>query len=222
METTKILDFLGELADNNNREWFAEHQPQYKEVKKEFEEITQRMINAIAAFDPTIKGLEPKECIFRIFRDARFSHDKTPYKRHLGTYICMRGGRKSIYGGYYLHIEKGASAIGGGIWMPESPILKKLRNAVHHNIDEFLSIIEAPGFKEHFTELCGERLKTVPKPFAKEAPHAELLKCKHYVVNKDVSDDFFLQPDWEAQCAEIFRTMKPFNDFLNYSLDEEL
>ncbi len=123
---TQILQFLTELRENNYREWFQDNKKRYDALKDGFTEEVQQLINRIGLFDPEIIGLEAKDCLFRIYRDIRFSPDKTPYKTHFGAYIA-RGGRSSERGGYYLHLEPGNSMLSGGVWMPPTPLLKKLR-----------------------------------------------------------------------------------------------
>src|ERR1035437_9644759 len=122
METKEILRFLEDLNANNNREWFAETKKTYEQANKMLLSLVEEAITMVRVIDPTVGELAPKDCVFRIYKDIRFSHDKTPYKTNMGAYIA-RGGRKSIYGGYYLHFEPGASIIAGGIYMPEPDTL---------------------------------------------------------------------------------------------------
>ena len=139
MINKNILLFLNELKNNNNRDWFHANKPKYNEAKVEFENYINNLIPEIGKFDNEIKHLEAKECIFRIFRDVRFSKDKSPYKPNFGAYI-VKGGKKSGNAGYYLHIEPENSFLGGGIYMPPSNILKAIRIEIYENIDEFKSI----------------------------------------------------------------------------------
>ncbi|HEY4785942.1 MAG TPA: DUF2461 domain-containing protein, partial [Bacteroidales bacterium] len=152
----KSLSFLTVLKDNNYKEWFHENKPLYEEAKKEFESFVSLLIKEIKAIDGDIGYPEPKDCIFRIFRDIRFSNDKTPYKTNFGAFMAKGGNRKSEYGGYYFHLEPGNSLLAGGIWMPQPGILKAIREEIFHNIDEFLAIIESKEFKKQFGELDRE------------------------------------------------------------------
>lgn len=120
-----IIKFLQNLEKNNNREWFKDHDKEYKKAKKEFENFVIKLIIEINKFDNSIGYVEPKDCIFRIFRDVRFGMNKDPYKNNFGAYIATNG-RKSLTAGYYIHIQPDESFAGGGIYSPPSDILKKL------------------------------------------------------------------------------------------------
>ena len=221
MDTKRIFDFLNDIKRNNNREWFAENKARYQAVSADFQEITNLLIARISAFDKEIAGLQAKDCIFRIYRDIRF-HDKTPYKTHLGTYICAGGGRKSERSGYYLHLEPGNCLLSGGLWCPQPAVLKAVRQAVYENIDEFKEIVENPNFTHTFTFGENDQLKTVPRGFPKDFPDANYLKHKHYTVYRLVPDAFFAADDWFDNAVETFRTMQPLHRFLNYTVDEVL
>jgi len=223
MRTTEILKFLSELKENNSREWFAEHKDYCKELQKDFEKLVQTVINGIASFDPELKGLEAKNCIFRLYRDTRFSPDKTPYKDHFGAYMASKGGRKSPRAGYYLHLSPGGSFLSGGIYMPESDVLKALRQAVYENIDEWLEITGGE-FRAQFPEMYGEedKLKKVPVGYPKEWAHADLLKYKHYAFGHDLPDDFFSEKEIVEPLLNLYKTTQPLNRFLNFTVDEVL
>ena len=123
----ELFQFLSELRLHNNREWFQANKPRYDLLHRQFIEVVQELINRMTLFEPELAGLTPKDCIFRIYRDIRFSPDKTPYKTHFGAYIAAYGGRKSEYAGYYLHLEPGASMLAGGVWCPPPALLKLFR-----------------------------------------------------------------------------------------------
>lgn len=163
--------------------------------------------------------MEAKDCIFRIYRDIRFSPNKLPYKNHFAAYISA-GGKNSEYAGYYLHMEPGNSLLSGGIWCPPSPLLKKLRRDIYDNMDEFLEIIEKQEFKAVYPELDGEQLKRMPVGFPADYPYDYILKHKDFCVYTSKPDSFFAQPDWMEQAVEDFKKLFPFNRFLNYSVDE--
>ena len=137
----KSLAFLTVLKENNYKEWFHENKPLYEEAKKEFEPFVNILIQEIRSIDKEVGHLEPKDCIFRVFRDIRFSKDKTPYKTNFGAFVAKGGGRKSEFGGYYFHLEPDNCLLAGGIWMPQPDILKAMRQEIYHNIDEFLEIL---------------------------------------------------------------------------------
>ncbi len=222
MTATNIFNFLAELRENNNREWFAANKDKYQRAMSDFEKITEELIAHISLFDKDIAGLQAKDCIFRIYRDVRFSHDKSPYKNHFGTYICAGGGRKSQRAGYYLHLELGGCLLGGGIYMPQPAVLKALRQAVYDNVDEFKEIVESKNFTQYFILDDWEKLKTVPRGFPKDFPDTEYLKHRHYSFIGKEKDDFFLQDNFVGKVAAMFKEMYPANRFLNYTVDEVL
>jgi len=216
-----ILQFLNELKINNNREWFAENKALYDRARAEFEQISKDLIVEISKFDDEIKHVEVKDCVFRIYRDTRFSHDKTPYKTHFGVYIASAGGRKSQRGGYYLHLDPAGCFVGAGVWCPEANVLKALRQSVYDNIDELNEIRLNPDFSGYFTTFFEEdKLKTVPRGFPKDFPEAELLKLKHYLVEYKLNESLLNADDFIPKVAGIFKQAYPFNKFLNYTVDE--
>ena len=220
MQIKNILQFLNELKINNNREWFAENKTWYDKVRLEFEQISKDLIVEISKFDDEIKHVEVKDCVFRIYRDTRFSHDKTPYKTHFGVYIATQGGRKSQRAGYYLHLDPAGCFVGAGVWCPQPNLLKALRQSVYDNIDELNAIRSESGFEKHFTTFFEEdKLKTVPKGFPKDFPDAELLKLKHYLVEYKL-DNIITEEHFVQKVAEIVKYAHPFNQFLNYTVDE--
>ena len=146
MDVSVIFQFLKNLATNNNREWFQEHKDEYLKAQKEFEELLTAIIARISLFDESIVGIQAKDCTYRIYRDTRFSSDKTPYKIHLGGYINARG-KKSEHCGYYVHIEHDNCMLAGGSWCLESKVLKAVRQSIYDNIDEYREIVEDPAQK---------------------------------------------------------------------------
>ncbi|NDV46368.1 DUF2461 domain-containing protein [Paludibacter sp. 221] len=215
-----ILQFVSQLKENNNREWFQENKEWYNTVRLQFEELTASLIEEISKFDDEIKNVTPKECIFRIYRDIRFSHDKTPYKTYMGTYIAA-GGRKSIRGGYYLHLDPDSPFISVGIWAPQPNLLKALRQSIYDNIEELDEIRSDVKFSKYFKNFYqADKLKTVPREFPKDFPQAELLKLKHYLVDYYLGDKILKAENPVPQIVDIFKAGYPFNHFLNYTVDE--
>ncbi|WP_421919686.1 DUF2461 domain-containing protein [Marinifilum sp.] len=209
-----ILVFLKELRDNNNREWFHINKKKYEEAKKGFELFIELSIEQIKAFDPNISGLRAKDCLFRIYRDVRFSEDKRPYKTNFGAFVS-KNGRKSSYGGYYIHIEPGQCFLGGGCYMPASNVLKAIRTEIFHHPEEFRGIIENSEFKSHFTEMYGEKLKTAPRGFPKDFEHIDLLNYKHYAVSKMIDDKTVISDQFVQEIDNSFKALQPLNRFLN-------
>lgn len=221
MQIDNILQFLKELKINNNREWFAENKKRYDLLKADFEQMCKDLIVEISKFDEDIKHVEVKDCVFRIYRDTRFSHDKTPYKTHFGVYIASAGGRKSSRGGYYLHLDPDGCFVGLGVWSPEPTVLKAVRQSVYDNIDELNEIRNNPEFSKYFHKFFDEdKLKTVPQGFPKDFPDAEMLKLKHYLVDYRFDDAFLKSEHFVQKLAEVLKCGYPLNRFLNYTVDE--
>jgi uncharacterized protein (TIGR02453 family) len=216
----EYFEFLKELRENNNREWFKKNKVRYEVLHKEYINVVQQLIGKIAAFDAEIAGLDAKSCIYRIYRDIRFSQDKTPYKTHFGAYMTGFGGRTSPYGGYYLHIEPDNSFVSGGVWCPSPAMLKKLRHDIYDNMEEFVAILENKKFKKVYGELEGEVLKRMPDGFPKDSPYENILRHKYFVVSSAKSDEFFYSEDWLGKVTEDFEALHPFNRFLNYTIGE--
>lgn len=215
----EILDFLTELAANNNREWFNANKPRYLAVKEKVEQLTERLIAAISAFDPEVSLLTPADCLYRIYRDTRFSEDKTPYKTHIGIYICPPYGKRNPDRcGYYLHLEPGNCLVAGGAWCPEAAALKRIRTDIYENVEEYLSIINAPEFRKYYTEVGEDLLKTAPKGFPKDWEYVALLRPRSYTVGVGVSDAVMCGKNMEKVVLERMKVLKPFNDFLNYAI----
>lgn len=199
-----ILTYLTRLRENNNREWFQAHKEEYDRLRPIFIDKVQQLIDRIAQFDDEIAGLEAKSCMYRIYRDIRFSPDKTPYKTYMSAYMA-KGGRKSLRAGYYFHLEPGNCMISGGVWCPEPKLLKALRQAIYDNYDEFQELIGRPQFKTLYPDWEGETLKVVPRPFPRDCEQAEWLKRKDYVMVHFAPDNFFDAPDWVEQTAHASR-----------------
>lgn len=215
-----ILEFLKQLAANNNREWFNAHKNEYLKVKEQVELLTSQLINIVAQIEPEAAYLTPADCLYRIYRDTRFSSDKTPYKNHIGIYINPRGGKKSEFCGYYIHIQPGECIVGGGAWFPEAPLLKEYRSEIYNNIEEYLEIIRNPEFSKYYQPYWQEPLKTAPKGFPKDWKYIDLLKPKSFVMASQLSDKEFVSKDMMKKFGKLFRLLKPFNDFFNFTLEE--
>ncbi len=180
MQATEIIRFLTALSENNNREWFTANKSWFDSLKKDFDAISRALILKISEFDEDIKNVEAADCVFRIYRDVRFSHDKTPYKTHFGVFIASAGGRKSQWGGYYLHLDPAGCFVGAGVWCPPPALVKAVRKSVYDNIDELNEIRSEANLAQLFDKFYEEdKLKTVPAGFPKDFPDAELLKLKN-------------------------------------------
>ena len=218
MLTKETMTFLENLANNNNKTWFDNHRDEYEAVKHDFEQLVATVLSSMGAIEPALKELQPKDCIMRIFRDVRFSKDKTPYKTNLGAGFS-KGGRKFMGAGYYLHIEPGNKTFaGGGMWQPEAPMLKALRQEIDYNFADFKKIIEDKQFKKTFGAIEGEQLKTLPKGYEADNRAIEYLKMKSFTAGHNFSDEDVTSKSFGKKVADTFTTMAPFVDFLNRSV----
>jgi uncharacterized protein (TIGR02453 family) len=211
------LAFLSDLEKNNDREWFNSNRNRYNEAKADYESFVQAVINEIAGFDPILKGLEAKTCMYRINRDIRFSNDKTIYKTYMGAFI-VKGGKKNgdRFAGYYIHVEPGnKSMIAGGAYIPPMPWLTAIREKIDEKGDRFLKIINNKTLKDFFGDIEGEKLKSAPKGFSRDHPNIELLKMKSYLVSRLISDKEITSDKAFGLILDGCRAMKPLNDYLN-------
>lgn len=212
------LQFLRELTENNNRPWFEDNKKRYEAAKNDVEALVGEVLVGCSVFEPTLAELKAKQCVFRIYRDVRFSKNKDPYKNNMGAWF-NKGGKKAPFAGYYLHIQPGSSFLAGGLYMPESKILKNIRQEIDYNADEFKAILNNPKFKKVFGGLDDHKLKTTPKGYDKENPEIELLRHTSFVVSHKVSDEELLDTKFAQKAVEVFKTLHPFNTFLNRSFD---
>ncbi|MCE3258889.1 MAG: hypothetical protein K0S12_530 [Bacteroidetes bacterium] len=210
-----VFTFLKKLKANNNKDWFDAHKEDYLEAKEEFEAYINEILTGIKKFDKQIDpSLTAKQCTFRIYKDVRFSKDKTPYKTNMGASMNP-GGKKSLTAGYYLHCEPGGSFLAGGVYMPEPDMLSAIRQEIDYNPQPLLKLMKAAPFKKYFKGLDEEdKLKTVPKGYDKTHPHIEILKNKHFLVSHYFSDKDMLDPKNSKNIIEGFKAMYPFLEYL--------
>lgn len=220
----KIIDFLRDLQDNNTKEWFNANKDRYLEVQEKWNNFCLELISEVGKFDPSVANLTLKDCTYRIYRDTRFSNDKSPYKTHLGVFICP-GGKKSMHAGYYFHIGTGigsgyphAHMLACGNYCYEKRLVEMLREDISFEWETFRDEVLGaadPSFKVDM----GGALKKVPKGYPADAPYADWVRLKSYSLFTNVDDDFILQPDLAKRVAQLFETTKPFNDFINRAVD---
>lgn len=212
------IDFLKKLKKNNNRDWFNTNKKLYEDAKYDFEVFLFELIQKIADYDETVSGLEPKDCMFRIYKDVRFSKDKLPYKTNLGASINPGGRKAPDSAGYYVHISPNECFLGSGLYYPMPEKLAEVRNKIAGNYKSFKKIVENKDFKKYYKKLWQEHaLKTAPKGFDKEHPAMEFLKLKSFIAGHNVKEDRVLSKSFSDYTAKIFRSVKPLNDFLNNS-----
>ena len=214
----KVLEFLQDLSENNNKEWFHANRSRYEESRDTMLFVTEVLINEVRKFDPEISVMNPKDCMFRIFRDIRFSKDKRPYKTNFGIFIA-KGERKSMHAGYYLHLEPGTSFAGGGIYMPPAEPLKAIRNYLASHADEFLELINNEDFHSIYPEMHDHKLKTAPKGFPKDHPYIDLLRYKSFVFSTRLDNSLITGENFIQHVVNAFRQLHPANRFINNILD---
>lgn len=212
--------FLLELLVNNNREWFEEHKNTYVSAKKEFEVFVGECLKIAEKIDPSIEDIDIKKSIFRIYRDARFAREgAAAYKNNFGALLCKHG-RKSLYSGFYIHIEPGNSFIAGGS-SPRKEALLPIRKAILEKSGSLKNILNNSELQKYFPGgIAGEKLKVAPRGFDKDFPDIELLKPTHYVLIHKVPDLFWHSPHLKQNIIDIFQALYPFNHFINTAIDD--
>jgi uncharacterized protein (TIGR02453 family) len=223
MLSKETLRFLDDLKANNNRDWFLENKKRYEVFKKDYQQLVADLLDAMKPLDSSLEMLEVKNCTFRINRDIRFSKDKTPYKSHLG--IWLSSGSKGLNrSGYYIHLEKGASFIAGGLYCPESEDLKKMRKEIAYFHDDLEAILEEKDFKREFGDFDRnekDTLKNPPRGYDKEHPAIELLKLKSFESSQKIEFSAAAKKDFAAVMSRKLIALKPLNDFINRALTSE-
>lgn len=217
MDLTLTVNFLKELKDNNNKEWFDANRKTYDKARKSFLTLTQTIIDGIATFDSELTGVEAKQCVFRINRDIRFSKDKTPYKTNLGA-LMGAGGKKSEGTGYYLHIDAEKGFVGGGMYMPSADKLAAIRQEIDYNPKPLEKLIATDDFKNTFGEIHGDRLKTAPKGYPKDHPNINLLQLKSFYVLKEYKPNEVIAENYVSQALETYRKAYEFNKYLKEAI----
>ncbi len=219
MNTAIILDYLSALSANNSREWYHANKEDYKKANAEFEKLLQELMLEIGTFDSSILQHNPKDLTFKIVRDTRFSHDKSPYNPAFRAHIAAKG-KLPVPAGYYLMIKPGnQSFLGGGLFADMfKDATAMMRDYLAKNGKEWEAILHEPDFEKYFT-VKGTALKNVPAGYDKEHPQAEYLKFKSWYLEYPLTDEEVMDAEaFLAKAAGIFRMMKPFNDYLNKAL----
>lgn len=219
-----ILNFLRDLEANNNRQWFNDNKKRYEMVKTKWNAFCEELIKEVGKFDDAIASLTVADCTYRIYRDTRFSKDKTPYKTHFGAFLCP-GGKKSMHAGYYFHFATGsvtdypnAHMLASGNYCYDPRAVKILREDISDDWEGFKHQVLDVADKRFVVDMEGA-LKKVPKEYPVDAPYADWMRLKSYCLITTIDDDFILKPGLAQRLAEIFRTTKPFNDYVNRAVD---
>lgn len=221
MQTAEILDFLRQLHANNDREWFDAHRSEWARVKRQWADFTAELIEGIASFDATVRGLRPQDCTYRIARDTRFSPDKRPYKSWIGTFIAPKG-KKSGFAGYYFHLEpvtdegtEGNYLLASGAVCLEPTMLRSIREEV---LDHGAELMHAIRTARGFALDRSNRLKRVPTGFPADSEFADLLRQKDYCLVRQVPEEYVLADNLTDRLVEEFRRTQPFIEQLNRAI----
>jgi uncharacterized protein (TIGR02453 family) len=219
----QTLEFYRDLRANNTREWFDGNRHRYEQVRKDYINLAAELLDEMKSIDPSLNHLQPKDCIFRINRDIRFSKDKSPYKTHFGIVMSQKG-RKLENAGYYMHVdEEAGSFAGGGIWMPSADTLKKLRREVSDFYEDLHEIMESASVKKFYDGFDrdeGVVLSRPPKGYLPDDPAIEYLKFKSFTVSSVIPAEELTNPGTKDTVMEMFRAIKPLVEFFNRALLE--
>lgn len=207
----KTLSFLKSLSKNNNRDWFHEHKNQHDEAKKNVKEFAESLKEKLNNHD----HIETAK-VMRIYRDIRFSKDKTPYKTNFG--ISFNRATAARRGGMYIHIHPGDNFVGGGFWGPERDDLLRIRKELAADASEFRKIISDKNFIKYFGTLQGEELKTAPRGFDKEHKDIDLIRKKQYLISRSFTDEEVMANNFIDECDKTFQAMRPFFDYMSHVL----
>ncbi|MBW4890272.1 DUF2461 domain-containing protein [Mucilaginibacter sp. HMF5004] len=219
MIKSATIEFLKDLAANNNREWFADNKPAFEAAKENVIEFTGAILAELKAINPLLaKDTDPKKCVMRIYRDIRFRLDKTPYKNNFGISKLL-GDTNNDSIEFYVQIQPGRCLAGGGYWMPEAAHLKAIRQEIDYNADELKAIIDKPEFKKLFGEFRDqEQLKSLPRDYAADNENISLLKLKSFAALHQFTDAEILQKDSPKKVAEVLANIYPLTVFLNNAI----
>ena len=215
MITKNTFEFLSKIEQNNNREWFNENKPAFLEINNKAKDYFKEIYNALQEKD----SLE-KIQYYRIYKDVRFSKDKTPYNKHLSVSFART--KPLLRGGYYLRIENDASFVGGGFWEPNKEDLLRIRKELELDASELREIINQPNFIKYFGTLEGEELKTAPRDFDKTHPNIDLIRKKQFLVGRQFTNKEVLAPNFKEEVIETFKAMRPFFNYMSDILTTNL
>lgn len=214
----QIFAFLSDLDRNNNRDWFKENKGRYQEALGQFSELAASLISGISGFDPTLDGIDANQSIFRIYKDVRFSKDKSPYKTHFGCWMT-KGGRKSTDAGYYFHMEPGKSFAAAGVWMPPAEQLKLIREEIMLNPDAYLEVVnKLLSMKKYERGGTEDMLKKGPAGFPKDFAYMDELKYKHHIFSRAYKDSELSGKNAASIITDDFRGLHPLVTYLNHAM----
>jgi len=213
----ETINFLASLKKNNSKEWFDANRKMYETAKQDFTAFVGEIITEFGKKDESIVHLQPKDCMFRINRDVRFSKDKSPYKSNMGASFS-KGGKKSMLAGYYFHLEPGSSFMGGGIYMPDAEHTKKIRQEIDYSFEDFKKIIHNKKFVAQYGGLTINEefsLTREPKGYEKDNPAIEYIKLKSWIATYPIPDEMLTDKALPAKVVAAFEALHPLMNFLN-------
>jgi uncharacterized protein (TIGR02453 family) len=209
----EALRFLADLKQNNHKPWFDAHRADYEAARTAFEELVDDIIDEFRQSDQ-LEALRARNCTARIYRDMRFSKDKSPYKTNLAAMVAAGGWRTDGFG-YYVSLEPGGQSMtAGGLYDPTPEQFERFRRAIARDSAEFKAICAAPEFRDLLGEVVGERLKTAPKGYERDHPEIDLLRLKQVYVQRSFSDAEVLAPGFAGEIIRTCHAMRPFLDYL--------
>ncbi|MBH45402.1 MAG: TIGR02453 family protein [Flavobacteriaceae bacterium] len=211
----QVLKFFKTLSKNNNREWFEAHKPKFKALEADIKGFVKTIAAGLQDHDKIEKAK-----LFRIYRDVRFSKNKTPYKTHFG--MAFHREKPSLRGGYYIHLEPKNSFIGVGFWGPSPLDLFRIRKELEVDAEELRQIMADPTFISYWGTLQGDEVKTAPKGFNKEHSNIDLIKKKQYIFHHLLSDQEVLDPNFSELIDDHFQNIRPYFDYMSSVLTTDL
>ncbi|MBL0012614.1 MAG: DUF2461 domain-containing protein [Flavobacterium sp.] len=223
MLSKETLLFLEDLKANNNRDWFLANKKRYDEYKKEYHKLIADLLEIMKPKDASLELLEVKNCTFRINRDIRFSKDKSPYKTHMGIWL-RSGSLHAESPGYYIHIEKDASFVGGGLYCPMPDQIQKIRKEINFFYEDLEAVLNDKSFKSVYGTLNRDEnstLKNPPRGYEKDNPAIEFLKLKSYTATQKINNAELTKADFVNIISEKLIALKPLNEFINRALNSE-
>ena len=219
MLQSSTIQFLKSLKKNNNKDWFEKNRKQYELAKSDYLDFVTKVLQELQIFDKTLLELQPKQCVFRLNRDVRFSKNKDPYKTNFGASFS-KGAKKIQSAGYYFHLEPGENFVGGGLWMPMAPDLNKVRQEIDYCFKEFSSILKKPNFKTTYGDMDNSmKLVRPPKGFEIDNPALDYLKLKSFVVTRPMKDIELTDKALIKNVIKDFKTIAPLVHFLNRAIE---
>ncbi len=210
--TKDSLKFLSDLSKSNNREWFNIHKDSYINAHDNIIAFADALLIEMSKHDD-IETASGKKSVFRIYKDVRFSKDKTPYNTHWsGTF---KRATKKLRGGYYFRIEPGNSFLAGGFWGPEPNDMKRIRQDIDTNYKAWRKLLAGKMLAETFGKMIGDQIGSAPRGYAKDHPAIDLLRYKQFLLKYQFTDEEVSSPDFFYNANNVFKKMHPFFDFMS-------